>query len=108
MNKGERLVGASENFYMQGSIDSVMVEPILRREHDSNVALSLFATDNQLKDCGFLHDHFARPLCTSRLGLTLIFARPLRNFLGLTFPHVQNFKVNPDILLTVGLILNLL
>ena len=59
-------------------------------------------------DCGFLHDHFARPFCTSNLGLTLIFARPLRNFLGLTFPHVQNFKVNPDILLTVGLMLNLL
>ena len=42
-------MGASENFYMQGSIDGVVVEPILRREHDLNVALSLFATDDQLK-----------------------------------------------------------
>ena len=49
MNKGDRLVGASENFYMQGSIDSVAVELTLRHEHDSNVALSLFATDDQLK-----------------------------------------------------------
>ena len=49
MNKGERLVGASENFYMQGSIDSVAVKLILRHEHESNVALSLFATDDRLK-----------------------------------------------------------
>ena len=49
MNKGERLVGASENFYMQGSIDCVVVELILRREHESNVALSLFAPDDRLK-----------------------------------------------------------
>ena len=34
---------------MQGSIDSVAVELILRHEHESNVALSLFATDDRLK-----------------------------------------------------------
>ena len=51
MNKGERLVGASEKFYMQGSIDSVAVKPILCHEHESNVAWSLFATDDWLKDC---------------------------------------------------------
>ena len=47
MNKGERLVGASEKFYMQGSIDSVAVELILRHEHESMLhdLSSLLTTD---------------------------------------------------------------
>ena len=49
MNKGERLIGASEKIYMQGSINSVTVKPILCHEHESNVALPLFATDDRLK-----------------------------------------------------------
>ena len=36
---------------MQGSINSVAVEQILRHEHESSVAWSLFASDDRLKDC---------------------------------------------------------